>query len=158
MGSHSNFKNRYPQTFEKFKAEDYKNHPNHQRENLATYDNSILYNDSIVYEIIRLFQDKETIAFYFSDHAIDAYESSDDYIAHAKVTVPKSVEAGTKIPFMIYTSPLYQQNFANEMKQIKQSLKQPFRTDDMIYTIMDIIGITFEEENLNGKSLFQTEY
>lgn len=59
---------------------------------------------------------------------------------------------------MIYTSPLYQQNFANEMKQIKQSLKQPFRTDDMIYTIMDIIGITFEEENLNGKSLFQTEY
>lgn len=158
MGSHSNFKNRYPQTFEKFKAEDYKNHPNHQRENLATYDNSILYNDSIVYEIIRLFQDKETIAFYFSDHAIDAYESSDDYIAHAKVTDPKSVEAGTKIPFMIYTSPLYQQNFANEMKQIKQSLKQPFRTDDMIYTIMDIIGITFEEENLNGKSLFQTEY
>ena len=155
MGSHSDFKSRYPQTFNRFKAEDYKNHPNHQRENLAAYDNSILYNDSIVYEILRLFQDQETIAFYFSDHAIDVYESSDDYIAHAKKTDPKSVEAGTKIPFMIYTSPIYQQNFPDEMQKIKRCIERPYRTDDIIYTIMDIIGIRFEGKLLEGESIFQ---
>lgn len=155
MGSHSTFKNRYPSSFDKFKPEDYERCPEHQRENLATYDNSILYNDSVVHEIIRLFQEQEAIIFYFSDHAIDAYESSDDYMAHAKGTDPKSVEAGTNIPFMIYTSPLYQQNFPNEMKQIKRCTDQAYRTDDMIYTIMDIIGITFEGESLKGKSIFQ---
>lgn len=155
MGSHSTFKNRYPPLFDKFKPEDYETYPKHQRENLATYDNSILYNDSVVNEIICLFQKQETIIFYFSDHAIDAYESSDDYMAHAKGTDPKSVEAGSKIPFMIYTSPLYQQNFPNEMEQIKRCTEQPFRTDDMIYTIMDIIGVTFKGESLEGKSIFQ---
>lgn len=155
MGSHSTFKKRYPKTFEKFKPEDYLTRPKHQRENLATYDNSILYNDSVVYEIIELFNEKETIIFYFSDHAIDAYESSDNYMAHAKVTDPKSVEAGTNIPFMIYTSHLYQQNYPNEMEQIKQCIKQTFRTDDMIYTIMDIIGVIIEGEKLEGKSIFR---
>ena len=76
-------------------------------------------------------------------------------MAHAKGTDSKSVEAGSKIPFMIYTSPLYQQNFPNEMEQIKRCTEQPFRTDDMIYTIMDIIGVTFKGESLEGKSIFQ---
>lgn len=157
MGSHSTFKNRYPLSFNKFKPEEYMMRPKHQRENLATYDNSILYNDSVVYEIIHLFQNKETIIFYFSDHAIDAYESSDNYMAHAKGNNPESIEAGTNIPFMIYTSPLYQQNFPNEMEQIKRSTEQPFRTDDMIYTIMDIIGVFIKEESLEGKSLFRKQ-
>lgn len=155
MGSHSAFINRYPKTFHKFRSEDYETRPKHQRENLATYDNSILYNDFVVHEIIHLFKNQETIIFYFSDHAIDAYESSDDYMAHGKETDPKSVDAATNIPFMIYTSPLYQQNFPNEMEQIKQCVAQPFRTDDMIYTIMDIIGVTIEGESLEGKSIFR---
>lgn len=155
MGSHSKFRNRYPKTFDHFKQEDYLNFPEHQRENLATYDNSILYNDSVVYEIMNLFHDKEAIVFYFSDHAIDVYESTEDYIGHARSTDPKSVEAGSKIPFMIYTSPLYQQNFSEETRKIKQCIEQPFRTDDMIYTIMDIIGIEFKGESLEGKSLFR---
>lgn len=155
MGSHSTFNKRYSKNFEKFKVEDYSDYPLHQRENFASYDNSILYNDSVVYEIMNLFHDKEAIVFYFSDHAIDVYESTDDYIGHARTTDPKSVEAGSQIPFMIYTSPLYQQNFPSEMEKIKLCTEQPFRTDDMIYTIMDIIGVTFEGESLEGKSLFQ---
>lgn len=155
MGSHSAFINRYPKTFHMFSPEDYATKPKHQRENLATYDNSILYNDFVVHEIIQLFKNQETIIFYFSDHAIDAYESSDDYMAHGKETDPKSLDAGTSIPFMIYTSPLYQQHFPNEMKEIKRCVEQPFRTDDMIYTIMDIIGVTIEGESLEGKSIFR---
>lgn len=155
MGSHSNFKSRYPESFDKFKPKDYLKHPEHQRNNLATYDNSILYNDSVVYEIMQLFQHKEAIIFYLSDHAIDVYESSDTYIAHANNQDPRSVEAGSRIPFMIYTSPLYQQNFPDEMEQIKQCTEQPFRTDDMIYTIMDIVGTALKGESLDGKSLFR---
>lgn len=152
MGSHSIFKKRYPESFNHFKPEDYSNRPKHQQKLLAEYDNSILYNDSVVYEIMRLFKDKEAIAFYFSDHAIDVFESSDEYIGHANMTNPKSIEAGSKIPFMIYTSPLFKQNFPKETQQIKQCAEQPFRTDKMIYTIMDIVGIEFKEKK-EGKTL-----
>ena len=155
MGSHSNFKHRYPESFDIFQPEDYMNRPEQQRENLAAYDNSILYNDSVVYEIMNLFHEQEAILFYFSDHAIDVYESSDDYIAHARVTDPASVEAGSRIPFMIYASPLYQEHFPEEMEQIKQTMEQAFRTDDMIYTLMDIIGVQFKGESLEGRSLFR---
>lgn len=155
MGSHSNFINRYPKSFNVFNQEDYLDSPNHQRENLSTYDNSILYNDSVVYEIMNLFSKKEAIVLYFSDHAIDIYESSNTYIAHANVQNPRSVEAGKRIPFMIYTSPLYKEQFPYEIEQIKQCLKQSFRTDDIIYTVMDIIGIEFKGESLEGKSLFR---
>ena len=152
MGSHANFKRRYPESFNHFKPENYSDRPIHQQKVLAEYDNSILYNDSVVYEIMRLFKDKEAIAFYFSDHAIDVFESSDEYIGHANMTNPKSIEAGSKIPFMIYTSPLFKQNFPKETQQIKQCAEQPFRTDKMIYTIMDIVGIEFKEKK-EGKTL-----
>lgn len=155
MGSHMNFKHRYPENFNIFKPENYDEHPEHQRDNLAAYDNSILYNDSVVYEIMHLFENKEAVIFYFSDHAIDVYESSDDYIGHAKANNPASVDAGHKIPFMIYTSPLYKEKFPLETEQIKQCVKQPFRTDDIIYTIMDLVGIEFQDNDLEGKSLFR---
>ena len=51
MGSHSAFKERYPTAFSKFSADDYvDSHPQlstSNRQLLAEYDNSILYNDSV---------------------------------------------------------------------------------------------------------------
>lgn len=156
MGSHYNFKHRYPQEFEKFKPQDYANHPEHQRENLAAYDNSILYNDSVVYEIINIFRDQETLLFYFSDHALDIYESSNDYIGHAKAQNSISLKAGKQIPFMIYTSSLYQKRFPQETSSIKKAINKPFRTDDMIYTIMDIIGVEINSEKSKQRSLLNS--
>lgn len=155
MGSHSTFKNRYPESYNSFKIDDYKDRPKHQREKLAEYDNSILYNDSVVYEIIRLFQNKEAIVLYFSDHSIDVYESSDDYIGHARKVDSKSVKVSRNIPFIIYTSTLYQQRFPQKMNLIKKSIENHYCTEDVIYTIMDIIGITIDGESLKEKSLFQ---
>lgn len=157
MGSHSQFNMRYPQEFERFTISDYENYPEVQRSQRATYDNSILYNDSVVYELMNLFMNKEAIVFYFSDHAIDVYQSSEEYIGHALLTNTKSIEVGTSIPFMIFTSPLFKKKFSAEMELIKEYTQQPFRTDDMIPTIMDLIGISFVEESLDGKSLFRNK-
>ena len=153
MGSHSSFKSRYPQSFSKFTENDYMHYKEHQREKLAAYDNSILYNDSVVYEIMSLFKDKEAVVLYFSDHAIDVYESSDDYISHAKIDNPVSVEAGKRIPFMIYTSSLYRQNFDGMIERIESAVDKPYCTEDLIYTIMDIIAIELENVKMQGNSL-----
>jgi len=156
MGSHEVFESRYPANRNHFKESEYAKYPMNQRKNRAAYDNSILYNDSVVNEIIKLFEDKEAIIIYFSDHALDVYQSSNDYCAHAKATNPASVAAGKAIPFMVYASRMYQRRFPEMMKRIKSSVDETFSTDDLIYTVMDVIGVKFaRNDDVERYSLFR---
>ena len=157
IGSHFSFKMRYPSHFSKFKENDYVHKPKNQRKWLAEYDNSILYNDSVVSEIINLFIDKDAVVLYFSDHAIDVFESTNDYVGHAIPNSDKSRKIASAIPFMIYTSPEFVRKFPKKVEMIRQSVNNEYRTDDLMYTVMDLIGIRIKGETLKGKSLFQLE-
>lgn len=155
MGSHYDFTERYPSKFNVFKREYYPTIIDSQKEVFATYDNSVLYNDSVVYEIINQYKDDESIIFYFSDHSLDIYDSRDDYVGHARYSDEKSVEAGSNIPFMVYVSPKYQANFPDDCERIRKAVNKKFRTDNMIYTIMDIIGTDFKNcSDVEKYSLF----
>lgn len=106
MGSHYVFEKRYPMDFGAFYEKDYLEFPKGQRAKRATYDNSILYNDSIVNEIIRHFENDDVLIYYFSDHAIDVYMSSDSYVGHA-TSDSTSEYVSKQIPFMMYVSKSY---------------------------------------------------
>ena len=162
MGSHSDFKCRYPEQFSKFTADDYSvTHSRLTADNrqlLSEYDNSVLYNDSVVYEIMERFSGDEAVVFYFSDHAIDVFQSCDDYIGHA--SIPGGVRDnniyGRLIPFMVYTTPKFKERFPQVEERIKRAVGVSYRTDSIMYTIMDVAGI----ETVNGisykqKSLFK---
>lgn len=151
MGSHSAFRSRYPEDRNYFKASDYKNYPAKQREKRAAYDNSVLYNDSVVYEIMRSFDREEAIVVYFSDHALDVYQSSDDYCAHANLDDSKSKAAGEAIPFMIYVTDRYKAKFPDKVAHIKQTLHKKYSTGNLIYTVMDIIGVEFAQNRSSAK-------
>ena len=160
MGSHMAFNMRYPESYEIFDSEDYDIvHPDFSIENkqlLAEYDNSICYNDFVVNELISRFADSDAIVFYLSDHGIDVFKSSDDYIGHAKTNDAISVGAAKKIPFMVYTSPLFREKHPELQQRIEGAVSRPYRTDSIMYTIMDIAGV----ETVNGvsykhKSLFK---
>lgn len=156
MGSHHDFKKRYPSNFNKFTVDDYNDKLDNQKQVLLEYDNSVLYNDSIINEIIKIYDDDESIIIYFSDHSIDLYDSRDDYIGHAIPNNEKSIKAGTDIPFMIYMSPEYQENYPRSKQRIINCIKRKYSTDDIIYTIMDIIGVKFENnDDVVKKSLFR---
>lgn len=154
MGSHSSFNERYPSNFNRFVENDYSNYPEHQRHNLATYDNSVLYNDSVVYEIITLFKEKESIIFYVPDHALDIYDSSDIYVGHAKPNKQKSADAGYKIPFMVYFSPDYKEKFSWIYNTLIMNQNKYYCTENLIYTIIDIMGVRVNSYNdINKLSL-----
>lgn len=146
MGSHFKFDKRYPKSFDHFQADDYPALPSQQQKVVATYDNSVLYNDSVVSEVMRLFADKEAIVFYFSDHAIDLFQSSDHYYGHAKKT-KESFAWGQQIPFFIYMTRSYQQKYPQILHAVKERLDRPFCTDNMFYTVMDLAGICFTGNN-----------
>ena len=154
MGSHYTFKSRYPEKYDMFKPKDYEVYKEHQRATLAEYDNSILYNDYVVSEICKSFEDEEVVVIYFPDHGLDVYNSDENYVGHPRTTDSLSVAVGREIPFMIYASPEYQINFPNKMRQIKTTLSKSFRTDDVLYTVMDILGVKFaDKDDVNKYSL-----
>lgn len=147
MGSHPAFEQRYPANRNHFKSSDYQKYPIHQREKRASYDNSILYNDSVVNEIIKCFAESEAVIVYFSDHGLDVYQSANDFCAHGNAQSPKSKAAAEAIPFMVYASPQYSLRFPATIAKLKIATNRPFTTDHLIYTVMDLVGVKFAANN-----------
>lgn len=144
LGSHFRFDLRYPGEYAKFTENDYLDCLEHQRFTLASYDNSIIYNDSVVYEIIQLFNDKEAIILYLSDHGLDLYNSSENYAAHGKINNPISAKFGSEIPLLIYPTELYKQNNSDMVRMLKESKSKPFRTDSLMSYIMHLAKISYK--------------
>lgn len=144
MGSHSKFEDRYPTEFQKYNSGDYTGLKDYQREVIANYDNSILYNDYVVFQILDRFSDEETLALYFSDHGIDLYDSSDNYYGHAIQGNAASEEVSLSIPFMIYCSEKYQQIFPEGVATIIQDQGTLFETETILEYLIHLLGANRE--------------
>ena len=159
-GSHFLYNERYPAQFSKFKAEDYLlTHPHlpiKSRKIMSEYDNSLLYNDSIVYEIMNLFKDENAVIVYLSDHGEDVFDSSNDFAGHSIKGNEISERVGREIPLMCYTTHRFREKHPALQLRIENAVNRSYRTDSIMYTIMDIAGV----ETVNGvsykhKSLFK---
>ena len=77
MGSHVDYSARYPQkTFRKFTPQDY-NRPEltaKQLQTLAHYDNSLLYNDSILKSVTNYYADRDAVVIYVPDHGEEIFD------------------------------------------------------------------------------------
>lgn len=158
VGSHEDFTKRYPLSRNHFKETDSfyrKYHSPMARRVMTAYDNSVLYNDSVVSETISLFKEREAIVIYFPDHGLDLFESSGDYVGHARPTDEESLEFGRKIPFVIWVSEKFSQEFPDVISKIERSLNNNFNTSDLIYTIMALIDCEFTGQNTRKYSLIR---
>lgn len=141
MGSHYTFDTRYPtNTWSHFKEEDYQGAESRQRYDLATYDNSVLYNDYVVREVIRFFENDDSLIIYLSDHSLDIYQSSVDYVGHATGN-PISQLAALQIPYMIYLSEDCKSQHPKMIEYSEQSIKRSFNSADLIFEILNLIGV-----------------
>lgn len=154
MGSHERFSSRYPKNFNVFNEKNYQNRPKHQRIPLSEYDNSVLYNDYVVKKIIDICKNKESIVFYFSDHSIDVFNSSDDYIGHSR-TDKQSIKAGQNIPFLIYMSDEFISGYPDLVQRINNAKKKAYKTDNIMYSILDAMGVlSINNNNIKQYSIF----
>ena len=157
-GSHFDYSKRYTKEFDYFHEQDYINHPPEHRIILATYDNSILYNDYIVAQIMNLYKNKEAIVIYVPDHGQVMYRNPNNpnYYVHGNDDDPISYALGVEIPFFVYASPLYQQKHPEMMERIKYRQDNPktWNSDNLPYFIMDLIGVKeINGENIKPKSV-----
>jgi heptose-I-phosphate ethanolaminephosphotransferase len=144
MGSHLDYKLRYPDKWNHFNESDYPELNDFQKKVIASYDNSILYNDYVVSEILKCFESEETLALYFSDHGQDLFESSDDYYGHALKGNHMSEFAATQIPFVAYMSPKYQENFPNETNWLKLKKSGEMNTGNTIEFMCEVLGVSLD--------------
>ena len=110
--------------------------------------------NDIAPKLMKLFVDEESIVFYFSDHGLDIYQSNADYFGHAISGVNEHF--GLQIPFVVFTSSLFQIHYPQLMQRIKGSLNRTYNTEDMIYTVMDVLGVTLSDNTeVSSYSLFR---
>lgn len=158
MGSHFDFAMRYPKEFSRFTEKDYASEPENHRTTLASYDNSILYNDEVVSQIFNLFRDRDAVVIYLPDHGQVMYRNPKfpDYFSHGNKKNAMSYDLGVEIPFFIYASPLFQQRHPTTMQRIRERQGKPERwnSDELPYLILDLIGVqTVGGESIQPKSV-----
>ena len=142
FATHLQYKNRYTPEFSKFNSNDITVEPGRnltaeQRQTIAEYDNSVLYNDFIVDEIIKRFEDKNAIIIYISDHGQSVYDV-ENFMGHLDGIIHPSL---IEIPMLIWTSKKFQAEYPDLNKRISDSVNRPYMTDDIIHTMLDITGI-----------------
>ncbi|RVY30307.1 phosphoethanolamine transferase [Helicobacter pylori] len=155
LGSHSWYADRFPKSFAKFKPSDlsFSNlHANSDRDKqiVADYVNSLYYNDFVLNGIFNLFKDKDAIVFYLSDHAQDIFESGPTY-GH------RCSKVALEIPFMIYVSDIFKEKHPEKVKLIKNALNKPFMSDDLIHSLLPLVGIHTKDE-IESKNLFSPKF
>lgn len=146
MGSHVMYKSRYPQKTHKHLTADMYDRPeltHKQQLILADYDNSLLYNDSIVAEITNRFADKDAVIIYMPDHGEEIFDGKPLMYGrmHAADINYSLARNEMEIPFWIWGSPQYIENHPYGWQAIKSAKDRPMMTDVLAHLLLYFGGI-----------------
>lgn len=142
MGSHFQYDQRYPADRAFFNASDVlKAKPRSWLDSqkagiVANYDNSILYTDSILGEIVHSLESvsEPSLMIYLSDHGEDVYDRGD-----FRGRAPEA--AG--VPFIIYANPAYIRNNPSVVEDMERSISNPFSTSELPNILLHLTGTQY---------------
>lgn len=137
-GSHDIFRLRYPATFAKFKAVDEQESNPKWAAVKAEYDNTFLYTDYLMEEIIKRFADKDCLLVYLSDHGNEVYDGR-DFCGHSGENLRN--RHMVEIPFVVWGSEKFWAKRPELKQRVFAAKDRPFMTDDFIHFLLDITGI-----------------
>ena len=145
MGSHVDYRARYPQSRQYFKPSMY-NRPelsDKQRRILSEYDNSLRYNDSIVWAVTQRFIDKDAVVIYVPDHAEEIFDGKPYMYGrmHGANIDYRLARNEMEIPFWIWGSPLYIERHPYGWKAIRAAKDRPMMTDALPHLLLYLAGI-----------------
>ena len=160
MGSHANYAHRYPLQFDVFKpslkgvAE-----PNYRDLALGerirnSYDNSILYTDHFVAEVVRILAASDAIAtmWYVSDHGEDFATSTCDFVEHGNGTAYEF-----QIPSVFWYSDAYAREFGAALEQFRAHSQMRVTTENLFESMIDMAALDFPGHDRSW-SLFSAEW
>lgn len=148
IGQHQNYRIRCPRSKMHFTVDDYADRTDLKKDawkkNLCWYDNATLYNDSIVSEITKLFEDKDAIVIYMPDHGEEVHSRELPHFSgrmHSTKIVKRLAREEFEIPFWFFATKTYQANHPELWAEIKAAANRPYMTDALPHLLMYLAGI-----------------
>jgi glucan phosphoethanolaminetransferase (alkaline phosphatase superfamily) len=132
MGSHRDYADQYPGTRRQFKSGD---------KMLDTYDDSILYSDHVMHELIDNLSARPEPMFvlYVSDHGENLNDMKDGYYGHgAKVLTRYDLQ----VPFVMYFNKSFIEKRPEAYALLRARSTEPVCHDYIAHTFMGLAGIS----------------
>lgn len=142
MGSHDNYDKRYPSRFERFKPtwSDERGKTIHEINIRNSYDNSILYTDHVLTQIIGILKQSGAITalWYESDHGEVLPSRACKRIGHGIGTWHEF-----EIPALFWYSDAYAQDFPKRVTAIRANADKRTLSGNTFESLIDMAGVTF---------------
>ncbi|HET7663248.1 MAG TPA: sulfatase-like hydrolase/transferase [Rhodanobacteraceae bacterium] len=142
MGSHDNYDMRYPPRFERFKPIFSDDHGGviHGSYIRNSYDNSILYTDHVLAQIIQVLNQSGTVAalWYESDHGEVLPAGQCKKVGHGNGTWHEF-----EIPAFFWYSDAYARNFPKRVANLRANADKRTLSGDTFESLIDMAGVTF---------------
>ena len=151
-GSHFNYCDRYPESDRHFTPDRITTIGYRNRDVMVNaYDNSILYTDRLLSNVIELADSVggSACVIYLSDHGEDIYDDDRRRYMHAS-PVPSYYQL--RVPFMLWTSTEYGEAHPVEDKAVRQNVNCPIATNQVVFhTLLGLSGIhtTYRDDRLS---------
>jgi heptose-I-phosphate ethanolaminephosphotransferase len=154
LGSHSTYKNRYPDKFTYFHGK-LNNTDERQSETINEYDNSVLYNDYIVNEIINEVRKIGCYSFImlFSDHGENVYDCNAPLGHNPMVSCAHMFE----VPYILWFSEKYKKYNRDRMSSFDLYLKRKYFLPHTINSIFDLLNFDYHYFE-NHMSVFSDDF
>ncbi len=148
IGTHFKYKNRYPKEYYKFKNNTKKS----EKTDITNhYDNAILYNDFVVYSILKgLIKTKAKSALlYLSDHGENVYDDNSSFFGRTEGNL---IESMFEIPFLLWTSKDFEYP-----KDFVYKPNRKFMSDYTFESLGHIFGVKHKDMDFT-RSIFSNLY
>ena len=142
IGSHVDYAQRYPKSYARFSSKDIVEAGDKAR--IADYVNSIYYNDDVVANIVKHYQNQKTLLFYFSDQGESLFDAPNQpqFFGHGL-----SLKSNVEIPFMVYVSPQLRKEHPELYERILRYKDRPIVNDLFTNSLLGLLGITNKYSN-----------
>ena len=144
-GQHLDYRTRSPKNRWHFKQEDY-NRPDlrpAEIQRLAYYDNAVLYNDSIVDQVIQRVEDEQAVVIYVPDHGEECYGEGVHFCGrmHSTEITGRLAHEEFDIPFWIWCSRSFKTEQSALFDTIVKAKNRRYMTDTLPFLLLHLAGI-----------------
>jgi|GEM_PF-7077104 len=158
-GSHLQYQRRYPPEFSVFStAKDglYAAQPTDRAKTHDEYDNSILYSDWFLGQVIDLARRQPGLVSvtYLSDHGEALYDGPGEYLGHGS---SEASEPEQHIPVFMWANPAFRTRYADKWNILQQNRQSPFGQESIFHTLADVLDLNYQGQT-KSMSLAQKDY